>query len=446
MSGLSLSLQLGHRRRRDLYVDPVTPLTDWGNVAYSYVTGSYIGNNGTPVVNANFRHVIVPVESYWQGIRVAGAYNMGATLYFAYFLNDANTVLGSHLIGTGGNVTLSASGNGILPALPTGTTKIALNQRTTNTAFTIEALNTRVLVIGDSTSSNSTSGIGDDLATLYPTRTFYQQGIGGQLWVGHIRKRMGINAPTVIVTGGEIPTSGTVACTPNTSFLVHQSSNICCQVRINGVRCALRFTLAGATYSLEALDTISSAVTVADGTAMTVLTGWVAGTDPTSAARLNEMLSGTLWIVRSAPSINDKSFIDYPVMEQAVDDLIAYASRYRAKLVLVGMMNGEKDLETSYTGGTAPGPVTSYNWLTYINTMNAYMATKAAENPGFVQFVDILQEHIANNGSTTELVNGTNFEVLTNQAVSVKLSDYRHETTTVQSDETAPFVKASMGW
>src|SRR3546814_3363122 len=58
--------------------------------------------------------------------------------------------------------------NGILPfPLPTGTTKIALNQRTTNTAFTIEAQSARVFVIGDSASASSTTGIGDDLATAY---------------------------------------------------------------------------------------------------------------------------------------------------------------------------------------------------------------------------------------------------------------------------------------
>src|SRR3546814_9548004 len=65
------------------------------------------------------------------------------------------------------------------------------------------------------------------------------------------------------------------------------------------------------------------------------------------------MLTGSLWIVRSVPSINDKFSINYPNMEAAVDALIANADRYGAKLLLVGMMNGEKDLPTTYTGGTA---------------------------------------------------------------------------------------------
>src|SRR3546814_13940389 len=99
--------------------------------------------------------------------------------------------------------------NGILPfPLPTGTTKIALNQRTTNTAFTIEAQSARVFVIGDSASASSTTGIGDDLATAYPTRTFYQQGIGGQLWMGDIRKRAGLANPLLTVTCGTIPSTG----------------------------------------------------------------------------------------------------------------------------------------------------------------------------------------------------------------------------------------------
>lgn len=453
MTGLSLSLGLGRRQRHiDLWTDPLsTTPTDWGTVSYSFTSGFFITNSGALSANANYRYVKIPVKAFWQGVRASGSIQIASPNNWVVFLNDANQPLGTYLVGTNTKVTLSNTGNGVIPwPLPEGTTQIGFNSRTTDTDLTIQALNTRVLVIGDSTSTSSTTGIGDDLATLYPTRTFYQQGIGGQWWMAHVRYRMGINNQTVSVSGGEIPTSGTVACTPTTGVLVHTGNNICCQVRINGVRCVLRFTLAGGTYSLEALDTIAAPVTVADGATMKILTGWVTGTDPTNCVRLADMLTGGLWVVRSAPSINDKSSINYTAMQSAVDDLIRHAARYRAKLVLIGMMNGEKDLPSaSYTGGTAPGPVTSQNWLNYIATMNAYMETKAAENSSFVKYLDILAQHVSTGGSTVENINGTDYDVLTNQAASVKLSDYRHETTTVQSDETAPFVQAAidaLGW
>src|SRR3546814_4836839 len=86
-----------------------------------------------------------------------------------------------------------------------------------------------------------------------------------------------------------------------------------------------------------------------------VLTGVFTGVVgvPASCPKLTDMLTGSLWIVRSVPSINDKFSINYLNMEAAVDALIAHADRYGAKLLLVGMMNGEKDLPTTYTGGTA---------------------------------------------------------------------------------------------
>src|SRR3546814_9830764 len=67
--------------------------------------------------------------------------------------------------------------------------------------------------------------------------------------------------------------------------------------------------------------------------------------------------------------------------------------------------------------------------------MNSYMRAQAAANSSFVAFADVQALHISNSGSTVENVNGTNFNVLTSTAVNVKLSDYRHETTTVQRSE-----------
>src|SRR3546814_10312020 len=99
------------------------------------------------------------------------------------------------------------------------------------------------------------------------------------------------------------------------------------------------------------------------------------------------------------------------------------------------MMTGEKDLPTTYTVGTATTAANSASNLTYVDTMNSYMSAQAAANSSFVAFADVQALHISNSGSTVENVNGTNFNVLTSTAVNVKLSDYRHETTTVQATD-----------
>src|SRR3546814_13283755 len=87
--------------------------------------------------------------------------------------------------------------------------------------------------------------------------------------------------------------------------------------------------------------------------------------------------------------------------------------------------------------------------ISYVDTMNSYMSAQAAANSSFVAFADVQALHISNSGSTVENVNGTNFNVLTSTAVNVKLSDYRHETTTVQATETVPYIQTVLdpfGW
>src|SRR3546814_18438632 len=96
-------------------------------------------------------------------------------------------------------------------------------------------------------------------------------------------------------------------------------------------------------------------------------------------------------------------------MEAAVDALIANADRYGAKLLLVGMMNGEKDLPTTYTGGTATTAANSASYITYVDTMNSYMSAQAAANSSFVAFADVQALHISNSGSHVENVQGTKF-------------------------------------
>lgn len=459
MSGLdvgnfSLSLT-GRAVWNDPYLHPLpTALIDWGSVSYTYVNDSYLrGTDGAVIANASYRHTIITVESYWQAVKVAGVYNIGTSHYFCTFYNSSDVKIGHYLQGTGANVTLDPAGNGVIP-IPAGTAKIGLNQLKVNTAFTVSALNTRVLMIGDSTSIFGSTGIGDDMATLMPTRTFYQQGIGGQYWFRNIRYRMGIVPFTMTVTAGIIPSSGAaVVCTlPSTqSILKHTSTNVVCKIRINGLVCALRYTQVTDSYTIAALDTIGADMSVGTITNAQVVSSVVYGASPDVAncAPLNEMLSSKLWIVRSCPSINDKWIVNYPQMEADLDILITYASRYGANLLLCGLMNGQKDLPSAnYTGGEGTSAAQSQNWLEYVDTMNAYIATLATTND-HIEFVDIQAHHIANNGSTVENINGINYNVLTDTAISPKLSDKRHETTTVQSTETAPFVKSAisaLGW
>lgn len=451
MSGLDIgnsSISLtGKAVWNDPYLHPLSmPLTDWGTVSYSFTTGFFITNSGALSANANYRYVKIPVQSYWQAVRASGTINIASPNHWVVFLNDANQPTGTYLPGTGGSQSLSSTGNGVLPwPLPAGTTQIGFNSRTTDTALVIQAQTRRVMVIGDSTSISGSTGIGDELAALSPTRTFYQQGIGGQQWMGHIRYRLGINRAAITITGDAIPTSGTAACTISPGILVHTATDVVTQIRLNGVRCALRFIFLSGTYTIEALDTIANPVLVSAGTTFQVITGSVFGVggDVNTCPRLNDMLTGSLWIVRSPPSINDRFSINYTTMQAAFDDLKAWATRYGARLCVVGMMNGEKDLPTgTYAGGLATSASQSAGFLNYVSTMNTYMEANAP------LFVDAQANHIANGGSTVENINGTNFDVLTNQAVNVVLSDYRHETAAAQTS-TANLVKAALdplGW
>src|SRR3546814_8744217 len=139
------------------------------------------------------------------------------------------------------------------------------------------------------------------------------------------------------------------------------STDVVTQVSVGQHRCAVRYLFASNSYTIAALDSPSADIDVVAATPVRVLTGVVTGVggDPASCPKLTDMLTGSLWIVRSVPSINDKFSINYPNMEAAVEALIANADRYGAKLLLVGMMNGEKDLPTTYTGGTATTAATS---------------------------------------------------------------------------------------
>src|SRR3546814_13573612 len=101
------------------------------------------------------------------------------------------------------------------------------------------------------------------------------------------------------------------------SFLIHTSTDVVTQVSVGQHRCAVRYLFASNSYTIAALDSPSADIDVVAATPVRVLTGVVTGVggDHASCTKLTDMLTGSLWIVRSVMSINDKFSINYPIMD-----------------------------------------------------------------------------------------------------------------------------------
>lgn len=438
-------------------------LGEWQTYAYTYVNGFYFNaTTGAPIANASFRYCYMALDGSEQAVRVSGSYNLGTGLAAVVYFSDAGATvkIGGELIGNNLPHTLTD----YELTIPAGTVKIGFDQRTTDVAFALSAnrvatdLITRVAALeaggaaptitlwGDSMSENSALGIGNEIAGLFPTRTVYQMGIGGQQWMTKIRYRLGIEDMAITITGGVIPTSGTAACTLTAvgggALLAPYFNNnydAVAQVMVKGVRCALRWAFGGTTaHTIQALDTIAGPVTVASGSVCKVLTGHVFGTggNPASCIPLNTLLGG-VQIIRSAPSINDQGSIDPDAHTAAIDRLLEALGKFTDRVVVVGMINGAHALPTTYSGGTKATEADSYAVLTWIRAMNDYMRRRVP------CFVDAQGNHVANGGSETITVSGVGFPVLTNTASVPKLVDSLHENTTAQA-ATAALVQAAM--
>lgn len=432
-------------------------LSEWAGQSYTYTDGGYLNYlTGDVTVNANFRYAFVTLATEAQSVRVSGWVESTLSA-LAIFYDESDNYLGYQERGSG----VAIEQTDIVLTLPDGTAKIGISSRIAQSPHIVEerlvaegilsrldvlesGVSGAITVWGDSTSYAGTTGIGDEIAALFPSHAVYQQGIGGQQWLDKIRYRTGHVKTTVTVSGGVIPSSGAaVEVTLANSILYHATKNFTAQVMIAGVRCALRWDFASAQNTISALDDIADNVAVSAGTTVYVLTGVVEGVaaDPADCTPIADLLKG-IQIVRSVPSINDRFNIDYDAMAQEIEDVIEYLTRYSDKVLLVGMLNGNKDLPDTYSGGQWATQAESYAVLAYVRWANDYMRNHAP------LFVDPMQNHIDNDGSVVLTINGVDFDVLANTAVVPKLADDRHETEDAQ-DSTAQLIADAIeatGW
>ncbi|RQS00228.1 hypothetical protein DIE02_27725 [Burkholderia sp. Bp8991] len=286
---------------------------------------------------------------------------------------------------------------------------------------------TDLVLFGDSMTAPG-SGYGDNMPALFPTRTIYNQGIGGQR-TSSIAVRFGIpNRLTLAVTGNQIPTSGSVACTPN--ILMLPSGDVT-RVTVGGTLCDLA-TSDGTNYTLKPVTAPSSPVNLANPAPATIVTAYVAGSSAASATPIITFQQGVVIIRTGKNDIGKTDYSQSQVLADVAAMVQAVAARAKSVLVL-GVTNGYNDLPTTM-GGTQPDEPTSAARLIQIQQLNSALA--AAHG---TRFLDPLANHIAHGGGQAYTVNGTAYTVLT----STVLVDGIHENATGKSN-TAALVQAAI--
>jgi hypothetical protein len=424
--------------------DTVTAVSAWEPEVVTYVNETYYDkDDGIIVSNSSFHRALYTIDAGVSSLRVSATINSTQNALAVFFDADDN-YLGFQTAGTGSDATYDKE----VLVLPSGTAKIGLSNRISEGGHFLEVfkiitdLATRVIALqeggtggalpvtflGDSTSIDGVNGLADEVEILMPERTIYPQGIGGQDWEGQISPRIGLKIATVVVAGGVIPSSlAAVACTISSAMLNHPSptTEAVMQVMVVGVRCELRKG-SGDAYTLKAMDGLNADVAVADDSPVKVLTGFVTGVgaDATTCTPLGELLRGVV-VVRTLPSINDRSnFANRVLMETLVDDVITQLTKYTGKVLLLSIMNGEKDLTTALSALAENATAAlSYRTLSGVRDLNNYTRNR------WPYFVDTLQAHIDNGGGETFDIDGVDFTVLTTTATTPKIkSDGRHET------------------
>lgn len=409
-------------------------LSGWVEEPVTTVTGAYISKStGLPVSNASFTHAIVPV-SPGDKIRASSRVQGTAVALAVYFTgNDGTGYIGYEIDGTGTPVdysdhvlTIPANARSVAitgrVGYPIGVDKVGV---VPDVASRLEALEAEsglsraaISLFGDSMIADAATGIAPELVAALPGRTIYKQGIGGQD-AKQVAARMGAIPVAVVITGGAIPTSGAVACTPSVDLLRRSGGVASCKVMVQGVLCALTFDFAlnsgAGGYTLTPLDPPPVAVTVAVDTPMRVLSGWVSGASTTAAVPLGDLLSGTV-IVRVDRNDADPS--------NTVEEVLAYneamvrqVQRFTRNWLWLGTTNGYAD-KLIADGGERTTPESSHAYLSRVAAFN-----HADKQVFSINFVDVMVNHLANGGGQAYSVLGKTFDVLS----SVVLVDGVHE-------------------
>ncbi len=454
-----------------------TSLSAWEVQTPTYVNDRLINRTtGAVVTDTAFRYYVIDVNvAAGERLRIlSGNFTSGATYAAIVCFSLAGgptapgqTVLGSFVTGnlSPQNVreVLIAAGNADgIPNLPSEVKSVALVNRdleapivaelfhvVPNLADQVQALQATagatgpITVWGESTGT-TTNGIFDELQALYPARSLSMQAIGGQTFMDQVRYRMGILKTTITITGNQIPTSGTAACTLAHDILRPPASvTNSTQVMVQGVRCNLTRTGGpdDGSWVISAMDPISAARAVSPGSEVTVLTGFVAGSDPAGATPLATLLSSTNVLLCF---FNDRFSTDFPGLANALAGAIEYVSRYSTRQLWVSPAKVQIMLpSTDSDAGSAASEAQAYGFLDHVRMMRRLMANIAPRHFDTTQFL------IDGGGTEAKTISGVTFQVATLTASTVLLAaDKTHLNAAGQTAQAAA-IKTSLdgaGW
>lgn len=404
-------------------------------------TGSYVAANGSLVTNASYQYLDYTLDSTETGFQVSAVLAGGAT-QLANYLNAAGASIGTQFTGTGSNVTYS---NQTL-TVPNGTAKIRLcGLASSALSLSVKKpLANAGALIQSGSGNSSISVIGDSMAfmlapfvaALYPSRTTYNEGIGGQT-TQHVAARMG--ALQVTTTGAiTLPTSGTVAVTPSIDLLYsNRSSAWSCRVMVLGIECWLVCAITTGAYTLKPVSYPASPLTVPAGTNIRVISGVSPTTDPSNEPLLKTMLSGTV-VVRA--SRNDTALIGSGSGRTTVlgymQAIANQVAAYKGNLLLMTGTNGTIDMPVSsgLPGASASDAASADGKLAGIAAFNALLLSTFPDT-----CIDPLANHVMRGGSTNQTPVSTTYAVLNSTVLD---TDGLHENTATGRPQTAAFVQS----
>lgn len=423
-------------------------LTTWWASGSVVVDGYYINSAGAAVALSGYRYLDYALDGSETGFRATGT-TQGNAAALANYLDANGTIISRQFVGTGSNLLYTDQDL----TVPTGTAKIRLCgisskdlSLSVKKVFPNAAQAILALQAGAGTTLPITT-VGDSMAAmlapvvagLYPTRTTYAQGLGGQV-TAQGAARLGAKQVTLNVSGGQLPASGAVTVTPSIDllYLYSRPNAVSCRVMVMGVLCNLVCAASTGAYTLQPVTPLGTALTLPNGAAtpMQVVSGMVQTTDPSTAPALDTMLKG---VVICRLSRNDTAAMTTQAGRDSVmadlAAIVAQVGSYGGKLIMLTGTNGNYDLPTGMaTGAAVADAATSAARLSGIAALNAAMLAAWPD-----KVVDPLGNHILLGGATSRTVNGQTFMVLDQPTLN---TDGMHESTATGQPRTGALVKA----
>jgi hypothetical protein len=280
---------------------------------------------------------------------------------------------------------------------------------------------------GDSQTAGS-SGYGDRLAALLPTRRSYNEGIGGQR-IEMIAARMGA-VPTILRRSLVLPASGRVelaAADLSIDLLHAPSGQSLVKVDVAGTSAVLRYRAGtdpkSGRYTLARIQPTNAPTSLAAGAAVFATSG-IATSDPDAAPPLSSLLKGVVLIRAGRNNLSDPSF-DIAKGLDLMDKVVRHVERHTARIIVIGQMLGYIDLPPEQ-GGKSLSPAKT---ITLFESVSRWNDALAARYPGY--YTDVQAYHVTHGGGQPiTLADGgqtRTFTVLTAAAPQPILRDGLHE-------------------